>query len=729
MKSKDYQINGMTCASCATSIKTAVAKVKGVNSVEVNLSLNLMNITSNQEIKDEEIIKTVKKTGYKAKALKATDLFDSQTKWQWIPIINVVMAALLTLPMWLAMILSVAQVHNGFSLFLHNPWFQLSITSVVQFILGAKFYKEFYYGVKTLQANMAFLVVIGSLLAFGLSIYNATLNHWISTMTGKPLYFELSATIVTLVLLGKLLEGGAKNRTQKSLKYLSELIPQTAIVWEDNKEIIKNIYEIQIQEIIIVKAGTSVPFDGTVVQGQGYVNESMLTGESQLVKKLVGDLVSAGTINHSGYFQVEVQKLVNQSTLAQVIQTVKLAQNQKANIQQLVDKISSWFIPIIFAIAFLTFVGWTIYYQGWNEISLVNAITVLVISCPCALGLATPTAILVGTSRAARLGIIYKNSTSLEKLAKIKTMVFDKTGTLTQGDMKIVAQVYQTSKYSQEFLEEVLWSFESQAEHPVAQGIVKSLMTKNFASNLRITNFESIPSFGVKGEVDGKAIMIGSKSLMETTAADTRAFKKDYDNFVQQGLSIVYLSIANDVVAIIGVGDNVKKNAQATITKLKLLNLNPVMLTGDNAQTAAIIGQNLGFEKIISEVKIFEKPDYIKQLQNQTGLVAMIGDGVNDAVALTQADVGISFTSGTDIAIESSDILLLDENIALVEKAFQIATKTFKKIKGNLFWAFLYNILAIPLAAFGLIFPELGALAMVLSSISVILNSLFLKVK
>ncbi|AXK51237.1 heavy metal translocating P-type ATPase [Spiroplasma alleghenense] len=730
MKTNDYQIIGMTCSNCVVSITNQVRKLPIVKSVEINLALNLMTVVFVEEANDSQIIKAVKKAGYTAKLVKNNQFQAQFDKPMILKIVQVSLALLLTLPMWLGMILAISGVHNSFVLFLHNPWFQLTITSIVQFILGARFYKEFYNGIKSRKANMAFLVVVGTLSAYGLSIYNAWLNNWQATMSGETLYFELSATIIAFVLLGKLLEEGAKTRTGNALNQLIKLVPQTAFVLKSGQTTEKPLEEIQVGEQIAIKAGGSIPFDGEVISGQGSVDESMLTGESLPVLKGQGDLVSAGTINQTGYLIVQVNKLVNQSTLAQVIEMVKTAQTRKTQLQLIVDKISGYFVPIIFVLAIITLIGWTIYYQGWNQISLVRAITVLVIACPCALGLATPTAILVVTSKSAKLGIIFKSADSLEKLAKTDFVVFDKTGTLTQGQIQLQEVVMINADYSKVQIEEMVFNLEKQSEHSIGLGIAKSLESKFSQTPLwEFDEYHTLPSFGLKAKYQSQEYLLGNQNLMLENKIETKKVLSKTKVYEEQGNTIIYLAINKTLIAFLVVGDKIKPNAKEMLEQLKALKISTAMLTGDSQRTALAIGTQLQMSEIMGEVKITQKAGEIAKKRQIYNSVAMVGDGINDAIALNEADVGITFANATDVAISSSDVLILRDDILNVTKAIIIAKKTYRKIKANLFWAFFYNVLAIPLAAFGLIFPELGALIMVLSSISVIINSLFLKVK
>ncbi|WP_338971212.1 cation-translocating P-type ATPase [Spiroplasma endosymbiont of Panorpa germanica] len=730
MKTSDYKISGMTCSNCVISITKAVEKLENVEVVDVNLALNLMTISFQTPVDNNLILQTVKKTGYKARLIHNNQFETKMDKNMVFSITKVVMALMLTLPMWLAMILSISKVHNDFALFLHNPIFQLILTSIIQFILGVRFYKEFYNGIKSRQANMAFLIVVGTLSAYGLSIYNATVNNWQATMEGEVLYFELSATIVAFVLLGKLLEEGAKTRTSSALNQLVNLLPQKALLLVGDEVVETNLDYIKINDQIVVKTGSSIPFDGKIISGQGSIDESMLTGESRPIFKKVDDLVNAGTINLNGYLVIKVEKLVNQSVLYQVVEMVKTAQTKKTQIQKVVDRISGYFVPIIFTIALITLIGWTIYFQGWNQLSLLRAITVLVIACPCALGLATPTAILVGTSKAAKLGIIFKSADSLEKLAKTDFIIFDKTGTLTQGAISILELKLVSQKYPQDQIEQLIYNLEKQSEHPIGYGISKSL-TDKFLNQVswEFQDYQTLTSLGLQARWNEKQLYLGNNSLMNQNKIDLKEFASEISKWQDLGNTIIYLAIDNELIAYLALGDKVKPNGVDMIEKLNNIKIPSAMLTGDGRQTAQAIGKILKIPEIISEVKIFEKSLEVEKKQSLYKNVAMVGDGINDAVALNQADIGITFANATDIAISSSDVLILQDDVMNVFRSIIIARKTYKKIKTNLFWAFLYNVLAIPLAAFGLIFPELGALVMVLSSISVIINSLFLKIK
>ncbi|QEH61385.1 P-type Cu+ transporter [Spiroplasma chinense] len=722
MLQETFKITGMTCANCKNVITKKVNNLANVSKAKVNLSLNTLKVEGNDNLSEQEIIKAVHEAGYKAEVLEDND-FKTKDLELTIMSIKFLLSLVLTLPMWIAMVLMLSKNHSDFSMFLHNPIFQASLTGVVEFVIGWKFFVEVFYGIKNKKTNMSFLVVVGTLSAIGLSIYNATQNNWQTNMSSHPLYFETAATIITLVLLGKVLETLAKNKTTNSLKSLTKLLPSKAVKLVDGKEIEVELKELKVGDIVVVKPGTSIPLDGIVIEGISYVNESMLTGESKPVKKTVGSEVVGASINNDGNLKIEITQIGKNTTISKIVELVKDAQTSEIEIQKTVDKISAWFIPIIFTLTIITFIAWSIYYKNFNEIAFVNSIAVLVIACPCALGLATPTAIMVGTGRAAQNGILFKGGNMIEKLAKVNTIIFDKTGTLTKGLMEVKEFEMLDKEFDRKLAIDILKSVEINSNHPIAKAI-SNWKVDNF-KQLQVNSFENVTSYGIQANVENYFVRIGKPLWFNM---DQRSIQQ-VEILQQKGQTVFVLEIDNKIIAFVSVSDSLKENAKKLIKQINDLNIETVLLTGDSNLAAESIGKELGIKTIYSETLVSQKAKVVEEFQNQGKIVAMVGDGINDSVALTKADIGISTNDSSGIAIDSSDVVLMKEDLLDVVKTIKAAKKTLGKIKTNLFWAFVYNSVAIPLAMFGILMPEIAALAMALSSVSVVINSLFLKIK
>jgi len=526
--------------------------------------------------------------------------------------------------------------------------------------------------------------------------------------------------------MGRWLESRAKSKTGLAIKKLIDLKPQTVIVKRNNLELEISLDELQIGDIVIIKPGGKIPADGKVTRGYSTIDESMITGESMPIEKNIGSKVIGGTINKTGSFEFEVTAIGDNSILGQIIKMVEEAQGSKAPIQKLADKIAAVFVPVIILIAILTFVGWLFLSDAGFSAALINFVAVLIIACPCALGLATPTAIIVGTGRGAQNGILIKNAESLELAHKIDTIIFDKTGTITTGKPK-VSSVH-TNFIDEGELLKLAGSLEQRSEHPIAKALVS--YTKDHGINFEnVENFESLTGTGLMGIVNGDEILAGNQTLMENNSVDIKIFQQKIDELSQVGKTQVFVAINKQLKGLISVEDEIKNNSKEVVTQLKAMNLNTVLLTGDNNRTAKDIAENVGFDDYQAEVLPGEKLAVISEYQSKGKIVAMVGDGINDAPALTQSDVGIAMGTGTDVAIESGDIVLMSGDLNGVVNAIKLSRQTLKTIKQNLFWAFIYNIIGVPLAAFGLLNPIFAALAMSFSSVSVVTNSLRLKRK
>lgn len=732
-----FKVEGMSCASCVARVEKSISKIEGIKNVSVNLATEKATFEIDNNLASlTQVEKAIEDAGYKIdfsslnKKSEASTThsdiksdFDNELKKDFF------LAIFLTVPIF---ILSMGMMWEGF----HNliPLSQdvinkilLLLTTPVVFISGKRFYKIFWKNLLHLTADMNSLVAIGTGSAF---IYSTLLTLFPELFSDSSMvshvYFETTAVIITLILLGRWLENSAKSKTGMAIKKLIGLKPQTVIVKRDNVEKEISIDELSIGDIVIIKPGGKIPADGKVVRGYSTIDESMITGESMPIEKNVGSKVIGGTINKTGSFEFQVTAIGDNSILGQIIKMVEEAQGSKAPIQKLADKIASVFVPVIILIAILTFVGWLFLSNAGFSAALINFVAVLIIACPCALGLATPTAIIVGTGRGAQKGILIKNAESLEIAHKIDTIIFDKTGTITTGKPK-VNSIYTNSIDEREFLK-LTGSLEQRSEHPIAQAIV-SYAKKNGIDFENVESFESLTGTGLKGKVNSNEILVGNQTLMENNSIEIKIFQQNIDELSQADKTLVFVAINKLLKGLIAVEDEIKNNSTEVVAKLKAMNLKTVLLTGDNNRTAKDIAENVGFDDYQAEVLPGDKLAVISEYQSKGKIVAMVGDGINDAPALTQSNVGIAMGTGTDVAIESGDIILMSGDLNGVVSAIKLSRQTLKTIKQNLFWAFVYNIIGVPLAAFGLLNPMIAAFAMSFSSVSVVSNSLRLKRK
>ncbi len=698
----EIDIEGMTCSACSSRIEKQIAKMDGIIQSNVNLSTNKGTFLVLKGVHNEKtLIEKIQKLGYNGKKSESKVLKDSQE------LVNkkrslLILSSLLSLPLLLSMfdiMFKVSLIPDIFS----NGYFQLLLASIVQFYCGWQFYKGAWANISHFSANMDVLVAMGTSAAYFFSIYNI--------FYGEHLYFETSAVIITLILLGKFLEERAKGKTTEAISKLLNLTPKEALVLRDNKELIITTDKVIKDDILLVKAGAKIPVDGIVIDGESYVDESMITGESKPVKKNIDSNVVGGTINGNGSFKYKATKLGDDSFLSQIIKVVEEAQGNKASIQRFADVISGYFVPTVIVFSLLTFSYWYFISDNMN-IAILNMVAVLVIACPCALGLATPTSIMVGTGKGAREGILFKGGEHLENAHKVTTVVFDKTGTITLGKPSIT-QIYSDDK---DKLLQIAASLEKHSDHPIAKAIVEHYK----GELLEVTETKTISGMGIEGKIDGKTVSLGSKQFIEK-------YTQIEDIKIDEAVSSVYVTFDGEFLGVIGVSDDIRANAKKAIDSLKELDIEVYMLTGDNQNTAKYIASKVGIENIIAEVLPTQKADKIKELQREGKIVAMVGDGINDAPALVTADVGIAIGSGSDIAIESSDIILLQGDIIGVAKAINLSKKTMTNIKQNLFWALIYNVIGIPIAASGFLSPMIAGAAMAFSSVSVVSNSLRLK--
>lgn len=738
-------ISGMTCASCAKAVERSVGKVDGVEKVEVNFATEKASISYLPEkVKLSQIKDAIKKAGYEPLDAENKNTIDEdkirkekEVKSLWIKFI---VSAIFAIPLFYIAMgqmikeplgpLPLPQIINPDINPLNFGLIQLFLTIPIV-IAGYKFYTVGFKAIFAKSPNMDSLIAIGTGAALAYSVYSLYLTFNGDMMAVHNMYFESAGVIITLVLLGKFLESVAKGKTSEAIKKLMGLSPKTAIIIKDNKEIEIPIEEVEVGDIILVKPGSKIPVDGVVVEGHTSVDESMLTGESIPVEKTTGSHVVGASINKNGNIKFRAEKVGSDTAISQIIKLVEDAQGSKAPIAKLADIISGYFVPIVFGLAVIVAIAW--YISGKDiEFALSIFIAVLVIACPCALGLATPTAIMVGTGKGAENGILIKGGEALESTHKINTIVFDKTGTITEGK-PVVTDIMTNGNISLDELLKIAASAEKGSEHPLGEAIVREGEKKNLGL-YTIDKFVAIPGHGIEVEIKSDSILLGNKKLMNDRKISLEKMESTSDILASEGKTPMYIAINNKIAGIIAVADIVKESSVKAIMKLHEMGIEVAMITGDNKKTADAIARQVGIDKVLAEVLPQDKSNEVKKLQNEGKFVAMVGDGINDAPALAQANIGMAIGSGTDVAMESADIVLMKSDLMDVPAAIKLSRSTMKNIKENLFWAFAYNVIGIPIAAgllylFGgpLLNPVIAALAMAFSSTSVLLNALRLK--
>ncbi|MFC5630242.1 MULTISPECIES: heavy metal translocating P-type ATPase [Streptococcus] len=740
MVKETFVIDGMTCASCVLNVENAVKKIDGIESAVVNLTTEKMSVDFDSEkVSPEMIADAVADAGYGAHVFiegqeksqenrEQEHLLGMKTRLIWsavftVPLLYISMGSMagLPLPEWLAH--EISPIMFALS--------QLLLTLPVM-VISWKFYSNGFRALAKGHPNMDSLVAVATSAAFLYSLYSSyhvVSGHYHLT---HELYYESVAVILTLITLGKFFETLSKGKTSEAIKKLMHLSAKEARVLRDGKELILPIDQVILGDLIIVRPGEKIAVDGKVITGSSSVDESMLTGESIPVEKGLDSKVFGGSINRQGSLTVVAEKLGGETLLSQIIKLVEDAQQTKAPIAKIADRVSGVFVPIVMAIAIISGLAWYLIGGESFTFAMTVAVAVLVIACPCALGLATPTAIMVGTGLAASNGILFKTGDSLEMAHQVDTIVFDKTGTITRGKPELVSlYTYDNSKA----ILQLLASLESLSEHPISSAIVQKAKQEKIEL-LEVIHFESLAGFGLKGIVDGYELLVGNYSLMEKHCIDLSKMEADFNQLISEGQTPVLAAIDGQLVGLIGVADQLKEDSQKAIKSLQKNGLELIMLTGDHEVTAQTIAQKAGINKVISQVLPDQKAQVIEDLQSQGKKVAMVGDGINDAPALALADIGIAMGAGTDIAIESADVVLMKPDLMDVTKVLKVSQSTLIAIKENLFWAFIYNVLAIPVAMgvlhlFGgpLLNPMLAGLAMSFSSVSVVANSLRLKLK
>ena len=737
------KITRMTCAACADRIEKVVGKMDGIETISVNLATEKATISFDSAITNlSTIMDKIESTGYGALKIEAKTVVDEdklrkerEVKTLWTKFI---VATVFAVPLlYLAMGSMIWWLPFPIPGFLDPMQYPLRYALVQMFltlpiaIAGYQFYTVGYKAIINRSPNMDSLIAMGTTAAIVYSIYSVYQISIGEFHAVEGLYFETAGVILALILLGKSLEAVSKGRTSEAIKKLMGLAPKTATVIRDGKEYEVPIDEVQLGHIILVKPGEKIPVDGVVLEGNTSIDESMLTGESMPVEKRAGDSVYAASINKNGMILFKATKVGGDTALAQIIKLVEEAQGSKAPIAKMADIVSGYFVPIVFVIAVIAFLAWLI--SGESLVfSLTIFIAILVIACPCALGLATPTAIMVGTGKGAEYGILIKGGEALETTHKINTIVFDKTGTITEGKPK-VTDVITVNGADRNHIVQIAASAEKGSEHPLADAIVKAAENENLEF-LKVDRFEAIPGHGIEVEIAGSHVLLGNRKLMNERNISMTELEQQSDLLASEGKTPMYIAIDHKLSGIIAVADVVKESSLKAIETLRSMGLEVAMITGDNKKTAAAIAKQVGIDRVLAEVLPQDKSNEVKKLQAEGKKVAMVGDGINDAPALAQADIGIAIGSGTDVAIESADIVLMRSDLMDVPTAIQLSKSTIRNIKQNLFWAFAYNVTGIPIAAgllylFGgpLLNPIFAAAAMSLSSVSVLTNALRLK--
>lgn len=747
-KKIDMKIDGMTCAACAKAVERVVKKLDGVESISVNIATDKANIDYNpSKVKLSQIKAAIEKAGYKPieEVKNKVDVDEDKLRKEKemntlfikfivaivfaVPLFYIAMGPMIIKPIgpW-----PLPEILNPMTNTLNYALVQLILVIPVM-IAGYKFYINGFKALFSLSPNMDSLVAIGTLAAFLYSLYTTVqiANGQIQGMHHHQLYYESAGIIIALILLGKYLESKSKGKTSEAIKKLMGLQPKTAIVIVDGKEIETPIEEVGIGDIILVKPGTKIPVDGVVIEGYTSVDESMLTGESIPVEKNIGSKVTGASINKNGVIKFKAEKIGGDTALAQIIKLVEDAQGTKAPIAKLADTVSGYFVPIVIAIAIVSSLLW--FLVGGKDIVFVLTIfiSILVIACPCALGLATPTAIMVGTGKGAENGILIKGGEALESAHKVNTVIFDKTGTITEGKPKVTDVVL--NNVEEEYLIKIASSAEKGSEHPLGEAIVRYGEEKNIQIE-KVDNFKAIPGAGIQVTINNENILLGNRKLMNDNNINLKDLEEKSNILASQGKTPMYIAVDGNLSGIIAVADVVKESSKKAIDILHNMGIKVAMVTGDNVKTANAIASQVGIDMVLAEVLPEDKSKEVEKLQNQGKFVAMVGDGINDAPALAKADIGIAIGSGTDVAIESADIVLMKSDLMDVPTAIKLSNETIKNIKQNLFWAFGYNTIGIPVAAgllyiFGgpLLNPMIAAAAMSLSSVSVVSNALRLK--
>ncbi len=713
----DLAITGMTCASCVGRVEQALANLPGVLKATVNLATERAAVhIAAGAVSATELIDAIKRAGYDASTVEDASV---KTTKPTNPALPVILAALLSIPLMVPMLAEPFGIHA-----MLPGWLQCLLATPVQFILGARFYRAGWKALRAGAGNMDLLVALGTSAAYGLSVY-----QWLTTPAGAMvhLYFEASAVVITLVLFGKWLEVRAKRQTTDAIRALNALKPERATLRKNGVDVDVALSAVQLNDIVVVKPGERVAVDGEVIEGESHVDESLITGESLPIAKRVGGHVTGGAVNGEGLLLVKTLAVGAESTLSRIVRLVESAQAEKAPIQRLVDRVSAVFVPVVLGLALLTLLGWGLATGNWQA-GLLNAVAVLVIACPCALGLATPTAIMVGTGAAARYGILIKDALALEIAHRINVVAFDKTGTLTVGKPMLTDAI--SGAGDRNALIRLAAAVQRGSEHPLARAVAEAAVVESIDVPAA-SGVKAIPGRGVTANVEGEKYAIAStRYAHELVASPPPILNEQAERLQTEGRTVswlVHLASTPEVIGLLAFGDSIKPTAKAAIDRLHALGVRCVMISGDNAGSVRTVARQLGIDEVRAEVLPGDKARIMGELKAKYGVTAMVGDGINDAPALAAADVGIAMSTGTDVAMHAAAITLMRGDPALVADAIDISRRTYAKIRQNLFWAFIYNVVGIPAAAFGLLNPVIAGAAMAFSSVSVVSNALLLK--
>jgi P-type Cu+ transporter len=711
------QVEGMTCASCVARVEKALRKVPGVSNAMVNLATEKATVQVLTTVPVAALKAAIEKAGYSAHEIQEEKPAAERSFPSWWP---VAAGAAFTLPLLAPMLLQLLGIE-----WMLGGWIQLALATPVQFWLGGRFYRAGWKAVLAKTGNMDLLVALGTSAAYGLSVY-LLFRHG---EHGMPhLYFEASTAVITLVLLGKWLEHRAKRQTTDAIRALNALRPTTARVRRDGAELEMPVERVAIADVVVVRPGDRVAVDGEIVEGRSHVDESLITGESLPVAKAVGDKVTGGSINAEGTLLVKTSAVGAETTLARIIRMVESAQAAKAPIQRIVDRVSAVFVPVVLGIALLTFLAWLGITGDWER-ALINAVVVLVIACPCALGLATPTAIMAGTGVAARHGILIKDAEALEIAHAVTVVAFDKTGTLTEGKPSLTAVEAAEGMTRDEVLG-LAAALQKSSSHPLAVAVMDRVRSGGVPVP-EVRDAKALPGRGVEGVVRGQALALGSTRLLHELGVESGALEVDARRLERQGKTVSWLVRTDGdrprLLGLLAFGDTVKATAAAAVSRLHELGIRTVMLTGDNRGAAEVVAQALGIGEVQAEVLPGDKASVVQDLRRSGEVVAFVGDGLNDGPALAAASVGFAMAGGADVATETAGITLMRGDLRLVADSLDVSRRTYSKIKQGLFWAFGYNVLGIPLAALGMLNPVIAGAAMAFSSVSVVLNALTLR--
>ena len=718
IESIQLQIGGMTCASCAGRVEKALLKVPGVLNASGNLATEKATVETLFGVTFAMLAAAVTQAGYTATPVAGQPPEVSRSHIpDWWPI---AVSTLLTLPLMAPMLLELVGID-----WMLDGWVQMALATPVQFWLGWRFYRAGWKAVKARAGNMDLLVALGTSAAYGLSVYQLIQSR---DEGACHLYFEASAAVITLVLLGKWLEVRAKRQTADAIRALNALRPTVARVLVDDEEVMIPVESLAIGDLVIVRPGERIAVDGEVVSGQSHADEALITGESLPVSKSVGDKVTGGSVNGEGLLHVRAMLIGAETTLARIIRMVESAQAAKAPIQRIVDRVSAVFVPAVLALAVATFAGWMLYAGNWEQ-ALINAVAVLVIACPCALGLATPTAIMAGTGVAARRGILIKDAEALELAHSVTAVAFDKTGTLTEGKPSLTA-FEPLGSISKDTLLSIAGALQQTSDHPLAHAVMEKVRETG-VSLPRVSDVKALPGRGIQAQLDQGLMLLGSSRLMQEHGLSPGELGPVATRLEREGKTVSWLlhqrGTTAELLGLLAFGDAIKEASYLAVARLRELGVKTVMLTGDNRGSAQAVAKELGIDEVRAELLPADKANIIQELRDQGYVVAMVGDGLNDAPSLVAADVGLSMSTGTDVAMEAAGITLMRGDPRLVADSFDVSRRTYSKIKQGLFWAFAYNVLGIPLASLGMLNPIVAGAAMALSSVSVVTNALLLR--